>query len=60
MEEIQVKSRGRKNWTIWFGIPEYPIFSEQIESDYGLRFSFFRKDFLVSNSMSYILLPIQT
>jgi hypothetical protein len=26
IEEIQVKSRGRKNWTDQFGIPEYPIF----------------------------------
>jgi hypothetical protein len=26
IEEIQVKSRGRKNWTDRFGIPEYPIF----------------------------------
>jgi hypothetical protein len=33
MKEIQVKSRGRKNRTIWFGIPEYPVFSEQIELD---------------------------
>jgi hypothetical protein len=28
MEEIQAQSRGRKNQTIWFGIPEYPFFPE--------------------------------
>jgi hypothetical protein len=33
MKEIQAESRGRKNQTIRFGIPEYPIFSEEIESD---------------------------
>jgi hypothetical protein len=33
MEEIQAKSRGRKNWTIRFGIPEYPVFPKGIESD---------------------------
>jgi hypothetical protein len=33
MEEIQVKSQSHKNWTIWFGIPDYPIFPKEIESD---------------------------
>jgi hypothetical protein len=27
------KAEGRKNQTVWFWIPEYPIFPEQIESD---------------------------
>jgi hypothetical protein len=31
MEEIEDRSRGRKNWTVWFWIPEYTVFSEQIE-----------------------------
>jgi hypothetical protein len=31
MEEIQVKSQVHKNWIIRFGIPEYPIFPEEIE-----------------------------
>jgi hypothetical protein len=33
IEEIQVQSQSRKNQTIWFGIPEYLIFSEQINYD---------------------------
>jgi hypothetical protein len=33
MEEIQARRRGRKNWTVRFWIPEYPVFPEQIESD---------------------------
>jgi hypothetical protein len=33
MEEIQDKSQSYKNWTIRFWIPEYPVFSEQIESE---------------------------
>jgi hypothetical protein len=33
MEEIQAKSRGRKNWILWFWIPKYLIFLEQIEFD---------------------------
>jgi hypothetical protein len=33
MEEIQAKSRSRKNWTVQFWILEYPVFSEQIESE---------------------------
>jgi hypothetical protein len=33
MEEIQAESRGCKNRTIQFGIPEYPFFHEEIESD---------------------------
>jgi hypothetical protein len=32
-EEIQAQRRCRKNGTIRFGIPEYPVFTEQIESD---------------------------
>jgi hypothetical protein len=28
IEEIQAKSRGRKNQTIRFGIPEYPVSPE--------------------------------
>jgi hypothetical protein len=41
-----------------FWIPEGPIFSEQIEPNYGLRFSLFRKDLLVYELKSYVLLPI--
>jgi hypothetical protein len=33
MEDIQAKNRSRKNWMVWFWIPEGPVFSEQIESD---------------------------
>jgi hypothetical protein len=33
MEEIHAQSRSRENHTIRFGIPEYPIFPEEIESD---------------------------
>jgi hypothetical protein len=58
MEEIQARSWDSKNRTVRFLIPEYLLLLEQIESDYGLRFSLFRKDFLVSNSKSYIMLPI--
>jgi hypothetical protein len=32
VEEIQAKNRGDKIWTIWFGILEYPVFPEEIES----------------------------
>jgi hypothetical protein len=42
---------GIGNQSIWF-------FLEHIESDYGLRFSLFRKDFLISDSKNYILLSI--
>jgi hypothetical protein len=58
IEEIQAQRRGHKNRTIRFGIPEYPVFSEQIEFNLDLRFSLFRKDFLVSDSKSYVLIPI--
>jgi predicted Rossmann fold nucleotide-binding protein DprA/Smf involved in DNA uptake len=58
MDEIQAKSRGHQNRTVQFWIPKYPVFPEQIKSDYNLRFSLFRKDFLVSNSKSYVILPI--
>jgi hypothetical protein len=43
MKEIHVKSQSHKNRTIQFGISEYPVFSEQIKSNYGLRFMLFRK-----------------
>jgi hypothetical protein len=33
MEEIQAENRSHKNETIWFGIPDYLIFPEEIESD---------------------------
>jgi hypothetical protein len=33
MEEIQARSRSRKNWTVRFWIPEYPVFPEQLESE---------------------------
>jgi hypothetical protein len=33
MEEIQAKTQGCKSRTIQFGIPEYPVFPEGIESD---------------------------
>jgi hypothetical protein len=33
MEEIQAKSWDRKNLTIRFGVPEYPVFLEEIEFD---------------------------
>jgi hypothetical protein len=58
MEEIQAKSRSRKNRTAQFWILEYLIFLEQIECEEGLRFSLFRKDLVVSDSKSYVLLPI--
>jgi hypothetical protein len=48
MKEIQARSRSRKNRTVQFWIPEYPIFLEQIASEYNLRFSLFRKDLVVS------------
>jgi hypothetical protein len=32
MEETQARSRGHKNQTVQFWIPEYPVLSEQIES----------------------------
>jgi hypothetical protein len=47
-----------KNWTVRFWITEYPIFPEQIQSQYSLRFSLFRKDLVISDSKSYVLLPI--
>jgi hypothetical protein len=58
MEEIQARSKDHKNQTIRFWIPEYPVFPEQIESEYDLRFILFRKDLDVSDSKSYVLLPI--
>jgi hypothetical protein len=33
IEENQAKSRSRKNRTIRFAKPEYPVFPEQIESE---------------------------
>jgi hypothetical protein len=33
MEEIHPQSRARKNWTVRFGIQEYLVFPEEIESD---------------------------
>jgi hypothetical protein len=30
---LKPKRRSRKNWTIRFGIPDYPVFPEQIESE---------------------------
>jgi hypothetical protein len=33
IEEIQAKSRSHRNWSIQFGIPEYPVFPEEIEFD---------------------------
>jgi hypothetical protein len=33
MEEIQAKNQNRKTLTVRFLIPEYPVFSEQIESE---------------------------
>jgi hypothetical protein len=58
MEEIQTRSRSRKNRSVQFWLPEYPVFSEQIESEYGLIFSLFRKGLVVSDSKSYAMLPI--
>jgi hypothetical protein len=58
MKEIQAKSQDPKNRTIRFEISEYSIFPEQIKSDWDLRFSLFRKDFLVFGSNSYALQPI--
>jgi hypothetical protein len=43
---------------VQFWIMEDPVSSEQIESDYILRFSFFRKDLHVYELKTYILLPI--
>jgi hypothetical protein len=56
MEEIQAKEKSRKNWTVRFWIAEYPILPEQIEFEYGLKFSLFMKDLIVSDLKSYILL----
>jgi hypothetical protein len=58
MEEIQDKSQNHKNQIVRFWIPEYTVFPEQIESEYGLRFSLFRKDLVISDSKNYALLPI--
>jgi hypothetical protein len=58
MEEIQDKSRSRKKRDVRFWIPKYPVFSEQVESEYGLRFSLFRKDLHVYESKRYVLLAI--
>jgi hypothetical protein len=33
VEEILAKCRCRKNWTIQFGILEYPIFPKEIDFD---------------------------
>jgi hypothetical protein len=33
IEESQARSRSRKNWTIRFARPDYPVFSKQIVSD---------------------------
>jgi hypothetical protein len=52
------KVKVTKNQTNQFWIPEYPIFTQQIESKYGLRFNLFRNDLVISDSKSYILLPI--
>jgi hypothetical protein len=57
-KEIQTQSQSRKNRIIRFGILEYLIFSEQIESDKSFRFNLFRKDFFVSKSKRNIMLPI--
>jgi hypothetical protein len=32
MEEIQARSQSRNNQIVWFWIPEYLVFTEQIES----------------------------
>jgi hypothetical protein len=65
IEEIQARSRGRKNWTsgiqnwiVQFWILKYPVFPEQVESEESLRFSLFKKDLVLSDSKSYILLHI--
>jgi hypothetical protein len=58
IEEIQAKSGSRKNWTVRFCKSECTVFLEKIESEYGLRFSLFRKDLVISDPKSYVLLPI--
>jgi hypothetical protein len=58
MEEICAQSQACENRTIPFGIPEYLVFPGEIESDYGLSFSLFRKDLHVFESKSYAMLPI--
>jgi hypothetical protein len=58
MEEIRAKSGSRKNRTIQFWKSECPVFPKQIESEKGLRFGLFRKDFVISDPKSYVLLPI--
>jgi hypothetical protein len=50
------RSQSRKNWTIRFTKSESSVFLEQIESKQGLRFSLFRKDLVVFDSKSYVLL----
>jgi hypothetical protein len=58
MEEIQAKSQSHKIQTVRFWISECLVLPEQIESDYGLRFSLFRNFFLIFNLKSCVLLPI--
>jgi hypothetical protein len=58
IEKNQTRSQSHRNWTIRFAKLEYPIFLEQIESEYVLRFSLFRKDLVVSDSKSYVMLAI--
>jgi hypothetical protein len=43
---------------VQFWISEGPVLSEQLEPDYDLRFSLFRKYLHVYESKSYVLLPI--
>jgi hypothetical protein len=57
-EQNQAKNQSHKNRTIRFVKPNYPIFPEQIESDYDLGFSLFRKDLRVYELKSYVILSI--
>jgi hypothetical protein len=43
------KVEGPKTGLSGFGFQNIWVFSEHIESDLGLRFSLFRKDFLISD-----------
>jgi hypothetical protein len=59
-KKFKPKGEVTKNWTIWCGIPDYPVCLEQIESNYGLIFSLFWKDSLIYVSKSYVMQLIYT
>jgi hypothetical protein len=58
VDQNQARSRSRKNQIVRFPILEGPVFIDKVESEYGLRFCLFRKDLVVYESKSCVLLPI--